>query len=153
MKKIVSVLLAVMLLVTAFCSCGKSETAVDPAALANDVLQNCRFTDSLNPVDGKVAVMIHEVDEADVADVLYYGGTGATADEITVFTAVDESAAGRILAQAQSYVAKRIESFKNYGPEGALMLENAIVRQSGKYVVIVVCGDGNAPKIVDKYIK
>jgi len=154
MKKTVSILLASVLFVAALCGCGGEKTAaLDPTALVNDVLQSCQFTDSLNAVDSKVAVMIHEVDEADVTDVVYYGGTGATADEVTVFTAADEAAAKRILSQAETYVANRIEAFKDYGPEGALMLENAIVRQSGAYVVIVVCGDSNAAKVVDKYIK
>lgn len=154
MKRIIAIVLTVLCLASALCGCGKTEAkTVDPAALASEVLNKCTFTDSLNAVDAAVAVLLHEVDEADVADVVYYGGTGATADEITVFTAVDEAAAKRILAQAENYVAKRVEAFKDYGPEDALMLENAIVRQNGVYVVIVVCGDENAAKIVDGYLK
>ncbi len=47
-----------------------------------------------------------EVDEADIEAFKVYTGTGATAEEIAVFKAKDEQAAGRLYQAMQTRVEK-----------------------------------------------
>ena len=135
------------------------ETAADVdnlpelVAFVDELLSSARFTDSLNQLDDPVVPILYGVDAADYTSAIVYAGTGATAEEIAVFTARDDAAADRLLTAARTRVDDRIESFKNYGPAAAMSLENAIVEKSGKYVIVVVCSDSEgAAKIADKYI-
>lgn len=154
MKKTLALVLAVISLLALLTGCGSDEKKeLSPAALSADLLENAKFVDSLNALDTPVVPLLYGVDAADYVSCAVYCGTGATAEEIAVFQAVDEAAAGRILTAAKNRVAAQIETYKNYGPEDARMLEDAIVKQSGEYVIVVVCSDGaGAAKIVDQYI-
>ena len=151
MKRTIAILLILACLFTALAGCGKKE--VDPRALVDDLLKNAAFTDSLNELDAVIVPMLYTgADSADIQAVISYAGTGATAEEITVFTARDAAAADRLLAAAKEHVADRIESFKNYGPAAAMALEDAVVEKSGDHVIVVVCSDSKtAAKIVDDY--
>lgn len=151
MKRTIAFVLILTCLLTALSGCGKKE--VDPRALVDELLENADFTDSLNELDAVIVPMLYTgVDSADIQDVISYAGTGATAEEITVFTAKDGTAADRLLAAAKEHVADRIESFKNYGPAAAMALEDAVVEKSGNHVIVVVCSDSKtAAKIVDKH--
>ena len=152
MKKRVSFLLAIVLLLSVLTGCG-GKKELDPQTLADDLLQNAEFTDSLSQLDPAVVAVLYGTDPADYDAVLSYAGTGATAEEITVFTAKDSAAADRLLTLAQDHVSARVEAFKNYGPGSAMSLEDAVVKKSGNHVVVIVCSDTKgAAKIADKYI-
>lgn len=154
MKKTIAILLAAVCLLATFAGCGSSEKKeLSASALSADLLANANFTDSLDLLDAPVVPLLYGVDAADYSNCAVYCGTGATAEEIAVFEAVDEAAAGRILTAAKARVAAQIETYKDYGPEDARMLEGAIVKQSGVFVVVAVCADGDsAAKVVDQYI-
>ena len=151
MKKTVVLILAACLLLGLTACGGKKE--MDGQTLADDLLANADFTDSLSRLDDQVVPALYGLDAGDYTDCVVYCGTAATAEEIAIFQAVDEAAAGRIPTAAEARVASRIETYKDYGPAEAMKLEDAVVRQSGLYVVVVVCSDAaGAEKIVDQYI-
>lgn len=155
MKRIFALVLAVLCLLAVFTGCGGDSKKKDLSVtgLATDLLENANFTDSLDLLDAPVVPLLYGVDATDYSSCAVYCGTGATAEEIAVFEAVDEAAAGRILSAAQARVAAQIETYKDYGPEDARMLEGAIVKQSGVFVIVAVCADGeSAAKVVNQYI-
>ncbi len=153
MKKTLAVLLAVLCLASALCGCGgSSKKAMDPQALADDLLANASFTDSLSQLDAAVIPAYYGVDTADYTSALVYCGTAATAEQIVIFEAVDSAAAERLLSTLQSFIADKIEAYKSYGPAAAMSLENAAVKAIGNYVVAVVCSDSDsANAIVEQY--
>lgn len=150
MKKRVALLLAVICLLSVFTGCGKKE--VEPRKLADELLTGAKFVDSMNPISDTVIPILYEIDSSDYTDALVYCGTAATAEEIAIFHAADDAAASRLLLAAQARVDHQIEVYSTYGPEAARTLENGIVRQSGDYVVVVICSDSSgAQKIMDEY--
>lgn len=152
MRKLLIVIL-VLASVLSLCACGGGKAEMNPAAFTEELLANAKFTDSLDRLADPVVPLLYGVDEADYTDAIVYCGTAATAEEVAVFTAKDSAAAGRILSACQARVAKQIETYKDYGPAAAMLLEDAIVKQSGNYVVVVVCTDTDgAAKIADKYL-
>ena len=152
MKKITAIILAAICLLSALTGCGGKKT-MEPQAFVDELLAGASFVDSLNQVSDAVVPIIYEVDAADYSSALVYCGTGATAEEIAVFTAVDDAAAERLLQAARARVDHQIEVYSSYGPEAARTLGNGIVERSGNYVVVVVCSDSaGAKKIVDQYI-
>ena len=152
MKRKIAWLLALVCLVSALTGCG-GKKELEPRAFVDELLSGAKFTDSLDQLDDSIVPLLYGVDAADYTSAIVYAGTGATAEEIAVFTARDDAAADRLLTAARTRVDDRIESFKNYGPAAAMTLENAIVEKNGKYVIVVVCSDSEgAAKIADKYI-
>ena len=154
MKKKIAILLALVCIFTAFTACGSSKKEMNAADLTKELLDGAGFVDKLDVVDDAVAVgILYGIDAADVKDVTVCCGTGATAEEIAVFEAVDEGAAGRILAKANERVAAQAAAYANYGAAAGLRVEDAVVRQSGSFVVVVICSDHDgAVRIVDQYI-
>jgi len=152
MRKKIALLLALVCLVSALAGCG-GKKEMEPQAFVDELLSGAAFTDSLNRLEDDVVPILYEVETADYTSAIVYAGTAATAEEIAVFEAVDAAAADRLLTAAQKRVDEQIESYKDYGPAAAMTLENAIVKKSGNYVVVVVCTDSAAAKkIADKYI-
>ena len=152
MKKKLALLLAAVCLLSALCGCGGSKKELEPAAFVQEML-GANFTDSLSPMDEAVVPILYNVSGEDYSSAIVYCGTAATAEEIAVFTAVDEAAAERLLSAARDRVASQLEAYKNYGPASAMMLENAIVKKTGNHVVVVVCADADsAAKIADNYL-
>ena len=101
MKKI-PILLALACLLTALCGCG-GKKAMDPQALADELLNNAKFSDSLDRMEDDVIPLVYGIDKEDCAAALVYAGAGGvTAEEIAVFTAVDAAAADRILSAAKA---------------------------------------------------
>ena len=153
MKRKISLLLAIVCFAAALCGCGGSKKEMNPTAFTQDLLANAKFTDSLDRLGDNVVPLLYGVDEADYTEAIVYCGTAATAEEVAVFTATDSAAAARILTACKDRVAKQIETYKDYGPAAAMLLGDAIVKQSGNYVVVVVCTDTEgAAKIVENYI-
>ncbi len=152
MKKTAALFLALVCLLSVLTGCGDKKE-LDPQKLADELLSGANFVDSMNEISDTVVPILYEIDAADYTSALVYCGTAATAEEIAIFKAADAAAAERLLKAARARVDHQIEVYSSYGPEAARTLENGIVKQSGDYIVVVVCSDSaGAQKIVDKYI-
>lgn len=149
-KLIAAILAAVMLAVT---GCGaKKDVQIDIDALASELAAGVAFEDELSLIDDGMIPMLYDADV--YADAVLYLGSGATAEEIAVFACEDETRAKGMLDEANSHIESQIISFEDYIPAEVQRLEEAIVRQAGRYVVIVVTADTDAAeKILDEHLK
>jgi len=149
-KLIAAVLAAVMLAVS---GCGaKKDIQIDIDALASELAAGVAFEDELSLIDDGMIPMLYDPDV--YADAVLYLGSGATAEEIAVFACEDETRAKGMLDEANSHIESQIISFEDYIPAEVQRLEEAIVRQAGRYVVIVVTADTDAAeKILDEHLK
>lgn len=149
-KLIAAVLAAVMLAVS---GCGtKKDIQIDIDALASELAAGVAFEDELSLIDDGMIPMLYDADV--YADAVLYLGSGATAEEIAVFACEDETRAKGMLDEANSHIESQIISFEDYIPAEVQRLEEAIVRQAGRYVVIVVTADTDAAeKILDEHLK
>ncbi len=78
-----------------------------------------------------------------------YRGSGATAEEIDCFEAVDEDAAKQIESALESYVEDLKARFKDYAPGEMDKLEKAVLARDGKYVFLSISDDdAEAKKII-----
>ncbi len=148
MKKTIACLLAALCL---FCcvSCGEKNYEIDPSALARDLLAADCFELPPAEVPGALAGIAYGTEDG--VDAVAYRGAGATAEEITVFTAKDAAAATTVLETAKQYIAAQEAIYRKYNAKEADRLNAAIVVRKGKYVVVVVCDDYAAAKaVIDK---
>ena len=150
MKRIVTGALALALLL-AGCGGGEGKTA-DPQTVVDTYLESQAYSDQLEALDPEVAVTLHGLAAEDVSDIRSYCSTGATAEELTVVTAADEAAAGRVQEALQTYVDDLKVTLADYQPAEVDKLEHAVLRTAGTVVILMVASDGEYAAGVDGLI-
>lgn len=140
--------------VLASCGAENENVQVDINALAEALDTGITYQDPLEKLDDDMVGMLYSVDGLVDASVVYMG-SGATAEEIAVFDCVDaDTAKNKVKPIVEDHVKSQIEAFENYVPEEVSKLNEAVVRQTGEYVVLSVSNDPDgANKILDEYLK
>ena len=131
-------------LVLVLCACGGAEEPFDPASTAGALLDSGAFSENLEQLDQDVACMLYGIDEATVTGSAVYGSTGATAEELAVFTLTDEAAAQAAKTALETRVADQKAVLESYQPAEIVKLDAAIVEQRGSSVLMVVAADAEA---------
>ena len=141
-------LLVSFILLFALASCGADEPAgaADLEALAETLLSDAAFTDDLARIDDDTVTMLYGIEDA--VEQYVYIGSGATPEEIALFTFADEAAAEAGFALAQMRIADQKNAFSDYNAWEMPKLDEAVVKQYGTYVVLCVSGDGRAEAIL-----
>ncbi|MDD6034421.1 MAG: DUF4358 domain-containing protein [Oscillospiraceae bacterium] len=146
-RKLAALLLAVSM---GLAGCGSKPAAnIDIDSLAAKLTSDVAFEDELSLIDDGMISMVYN-NTLQWEDAVLYMGSGATAEEVAVFACADEAAAKAALNEAEAHIASQKESYESYVPEEVKRLDEAIVRQSGKYVVVVVTEDTAAAEAVLK---
>jgi len=149
MRKVLAALTAALMLFTLI-SCGGGETneSVDLAALAQTLLADGSFDDALAQIDDDTVTMLYGIDNA--AEQVVYIGSGATPEEIALFSFATAAEAEAGFALAQMRIADQKEAFSDYNAWEMPKLEDAVVKQYGTYVVLCVSGDSSAAAILEE---
>ena len=165
MKRIALVLFALLVLLTG-ASCGKTETAVDAAAVQSTAAQpqtaaewvdllaeNVPFDDAMTYVPENAANVYGILDEDGyTGDCALYISTNATPEEIAVFRADNALSADDLAELAFARLARQKESFTDYAPAEVPKLDSAVVRTCGDFVIVCVCADNaKAETLLDSY--
>lgn len=149
MKNVLIVLLTAALVLMSACSTqGKADLSIDLDAAAAELLESGVFEETLTLADEGIAKKLYGIEN--VAALRLYVGSGATASELAIFEFKAEDAAKSALPLAQERVASQKESFASYLPGEVKKLEDAVVEQYGRYVVVCVSA-GDASQILSKY--
>ncbi|MEG1999786.1 MAG: DUF4358 domain-containing protein [Evtepia sp.] len=149
MKKLSILSLSLILLLLV--ACGAKTVSIDPSALASDLMENLTFQDSLYQLDAATAQSLFALDESTAC--VAYAGTGATSEELAVFTTADKTAATALITALQKRLDERIEGYKNYLPEEVDKLNHAVLQQEGNYVIFCVAKDvSNAKDVIASYL-
>jgi hypothetical protein len=142
MKRVLIFLLPLIFMFSLISGCGeKAVKDVDFNELSADLLESGAFSDLLCPLTADIAASLYGIEPGDFQDFTLYCSTGATAEEIALFKAADESAALRIKEAAEKRIQNQILSYESYVPAEVPKLENAVVRQEGVFVFYVTSND------------
>jgi predicted small secreted protein len=135
--------LAVLMTALLLTSCGRTTGKdVDIEALAETIAQTVAFDDDLALIDDSMISMMYDIDG--YADAVLYKGSGATAEEIALFRMESASDAQTAYQEAQAHIQSQIAAYANYLPDEVDRLEDAVIRQDGCYVSVVVSADADA---------
>jgi len=139
MKTYSKILLFVLLAITLFncISCGKKVVDVDIDALISDVFAQSPFGEELVSRDLDDYSDIYGFKSVPERVAAYVGG-GATADEIIVVKSSSEDDAKGIKESLEKYLTDQKESYADYRPNEVPKLNNAIIKQTGVYVIYCV---------------
>ncbi|MBR5407523.1 MAG: DUF4358 domain-containing protein [Lachnospiraceae bacterium] len=151
-KKTVCILMvAVMLLMTAGC---KGSADVDAKALADALRNQVTYNDDLASIDLDTAGMFYSFGDAEINEAYFYESSGATAEEIVVIKCASDADAGKVEEILKRRVEEQKESFKDYVPAELEKLNTAIVKRSGKCVILSVSDEPDkAGDIIRSYAK
>ena len=146
--------LAAALTCAALAGCGsQTDLTVDVNAMAKDRAEKVTYQDEIALIDGDMAGMVYDIPEG-VENAVIYMGSGATAEEASVFEAKDEESAKKMEEAAKKHIQTQRDAFEDYIPEEVKKLDGAIVEQKGRYVAVCVTDDTeNARKVIDEYLK
>lgn len=151
MKKIISLALLAAALLT-LTACGGS-AAFDPAGMTDALLHSDCFSVSLDELPAGKAAAFYGLPADKLQGAVMYHGAGTSKEQLAVFTATDEAAAKEFVGLLEQQTNAWIEADTNYAPAEAAKLKDAILRQSGEYVLYIVAADASsAAKIVGKYL-
>ena len=152
MKRAISLLLT-LLLVLALVGCGGAKTKdVDVAALAAELAEKVKFeSNEMRKLSADDLTNYMEVPEG--AKVAFYMGEGMTMEEIIAVQCANEKDAAALKTAMETLLANQIDSARPYKPESVPRLENPALIQNGACVVLCVTDDvDTAEQIIKGYL-
>ena len=142
-KRVATAGAAALCVAAAGCS---TQLTLEPADALAQLKEEITFADQMTDMDSEGACRFYDVDTGLVNDSSAYVGSGATAESMAVFEAVDADAAGSIADALQTFTDGWIDGYSDYKPEEVPKLESAVLEQNGVYVVFCVSADNTAAK-------
>lgn len=124
------------------------EVTINICECAGKFKETIAFQDTLTAISEEMITAIYRITAADVVQQQVFVSTGATAEEIAVFEAVDDKAAQRIELAVRERLTDQITSFKDYLPTELPKLEDPFIAIKGKYVILCVSDHNEDAKTV-----
>ena len=142
-KPALAVLLLALLCLLAACA-GSAKPPVPCADVLAAMEQSQPFGE-LAPLSEKLIGKYLDVELTLVTDsAMAMDGTRATAEQIAVLTAADAEALATVKAALQTYLDSLLIQYRDYAPAEVPKLENAVLRENGLQIALVVCADASA---------
>lgn len=142
-------------------ACGNEGTGGEPldvAALSQELLSAEVFTDELTQVETEVAAEYYGITQEDVKDARVYLSTGATAEELAIFTANSSETAKNVVSGIQQRISNQKTAFEQYLPAEISKLDAAYVLEASQggeeYIILCIAENiDEAKTIIAKYIE
>lgn len=156
MSKKTTILAAVLILaiLAGGCAAKKESKDIDINGLAQSILDNVEFKDQLTQVDDFTVGSLYGIEDGGIAAQCVYVSSGATAEEVAVFTCADADGTTVVKEAAEQRIADMQEGFADYIPEEMAKLKDPVLIVSGRYVILCIADDSDhARSVIDTYIQ
>ena len=148
-----ALLLAAIMVLAAGCQTQTTKD-IDVAGLASHLNETLEFQDQLAALDSQTILTLYELEAGDVANTAVYASTGATAEEIAVLEAADESKVSKLQEAVNQRIETKKEDFEGYLPAEMKKLQDPVIRTEGNVVVLCISNDSDqANSAIDEYLK
>lgn len=154
MKRILPAITALLLVFLLLSACGGSgkQPLPAPEELAKKLLDAGIFSEELEEADGDIAAYLYGLTDTDGVELRSWMSSGATAEELTVFTCQDDAALSAVRKSVDARLEMQKSTFSNYVPAEVPKLEGAAVRVADKVLVVCVAADPEkAAKLLAPY--
>lgn len=142
MKKLAVVILSLCAVMLSGCS--KKEITVDPTELANSLLEQVKFVDSMTKLDKEAVAKLYGIKGELLESQAVYISTGATAEEIAILKATDEKNADTLYQALETRIEDQKTAFEDYVPAEMKKLEDPILIKKGNYVICCISNDNES---------
>jgi len=120
---------------------GKPQAPFAPGDDGQTLLESGAFSEPLVEIDRDVACILYGIDQDTVSACAVYGSTGATAEELAIFTLQDSGGAEAALKALEQRVEDRRDEMEDYIPGELPKLDKAVVERREDSVLMVVASD------------
>ncbi len=147
MKKLLSVILAVVTLSLCLASC--SEKAKTPATLevADAIKASTKFDELIALTDDNIGRKYYGIDLEEIEEyTVYVCSNAAIGDEIAVFKMHEKDDVEDMLETVRLRKQDREEQLVDYAPAEADKVKNAVISSNGNYVYFIVSSDKTVAK-------
>ena len=124
------------------------EKVVDAKGIADSLLNDISYDDTLTEVDIETAKMFLNLSEVEVSESYVYESSGATAEEIVVLVCKDSDSAAKAKVAFEQRVEEQTDNFTDYVPEEVPKLKDAVIITSKEYAVLSVSADSSKAKSI-----
>ncbi len=152
MKRGLAAFCAAVLAGTMLSACVQKELTLDTAAFSAAVQENVQFDSTLALAEESVAQTMFTLPEG--VQVELYIGSGSSADELAIFTCKDSAQAKETAEAVNAHLSDLKSAFEDYLPAEADKVNNAVLAEKGKYVVLCITSDYiKAASVIDENMK
>ena len=154
MKKTIAAALVLLTVLLAFASCTKPQAplTIDIEKLAKD-LSGVSYVEQLEALDPSVVTTLYGFTSG-AKNVIVYGASGATPEEIIIAEYEDENTAKSAVEKFEKRLSSQKTTFDDYNAEYRPLLDTPVLQQAGRYIVYCVSNDHAAAQaVLDGYLK
>lgn len=151
-KKFVSSMIAVALLSACGGSSAKTQevTADDVSAAASKLVEDLGLKDKTDLIEDKIVQGLFFFEDGVVTADSVYIANDKTPDMVGVFATTDVDSCKQAISD---YLKNLKQTVQSYSPDEVFKIDNAIIEDNGKEVIVVVCNDiETAKKEVDSLL-
>lgn len=126
---------------------------IDTAKLAEEALKQITFDTELTQMEDSVVESMITTAEEDT-EVILYMGEGTCADELMIVKVQDEKNIDSEIKSVQQHLSDMQQSFQDYLPKEAKKIDDTVILQREKYIVVCVTADAdNAKNVIEVLLK
>lgn len=150
MRKILTLILACIMLLSCFSACSNKATEINAEAVFQHLLTDIQYdTDLVNA--GELSSVYFTGIPASATVRLHISSTGYHADEVAMITLASQQDAQATKAAIDSHLEQIHNQFQNYIPGELPKIDSAVIWESGLYIFVVIAPDSAAVKaLLDK---
>ena len=138
MKRILTVVTAVLLILAVFTACGSAKSA-DLKALMNEINTTYGLTNMKAVEDAESLNRYYQVDPESIKQfAAELPSSSKDFNEIILIEAADETAAAQIKTLLDARLRSQLSNAKSYNAEQVAMIEGCETKQNGNYVYLVI---------------
>lgn len=140
MKKIASLFLAALMMLSLFSACSAEEKTIDSNAVYLHLLSDIQYDAPLMDASDLGAIYFPGLPEGATVR-MRISNSGYFPDEVALITLASESDYDAAKTAIDNHLAQVRTQFQNYIPEEVPTIDNAVIWQSGAHVFIVITSD------------
>ena len=127
---------------------------LDVSAFGDALFTDLDFRDQLEELDPLIVYTLLGIDGDHVAAQKNFFSSGATAEEILVFQAVDQEAMHALKKAIEARIEDQKRVYVSYAPEEVIYLKGAVLEERGDYLVYCVAADAvSARKMIEEALR
>lgn len=122
--------------------------------LAKELSSAPIYEDNLSEIDRDSIIKKYNFNDQKIKDIVFYVGTGATAEEILIIELLDKKDIEETKQIIETKIEERKADFQNYLPKEVSKLENYYLISKENYIILCISNNyDKADEIIMKYMK
>lgn len=149
MKRLLTIGMILTFMAGMLCACTNTDTTkeIQVEDVCTEILSKVKFDEEPQLADESVALALYNIDQNNVEEFRVYMTSGAYVDEVSVWKSSNRQA---VTDKIRARIAEQKDSYLDYKAEEVPKLDQAVIYESGDYVVCCITSDAeNAKQVIE----